>query len=40
METVLRFETTIQNAVETGGVGLHSGVPVKIRVTPAPAATG
>ncbi len=40
METALRFETTIQNPVETSGVGLHSGVPVKIRVTPAPAATG
>ena len=27
-------------AVETQGVGLHSGVPVKLRLTPAPAATG
>jgi len=36
----LQFETTIQRPVETSGVGLHSGVPVKIRVTPAPASTG
>jgi len=36
----LRFETTIQRPVETSGVGLHSGVPVKIRVTPAPVSTG
>ncbi len=36
----MQFETTIQRPVETSGVGLHSGVPVKIRVTPAPASTG
>ena len=36
----MRFETTIQRAVETQGVGLHSGVGVKIRILPAPAATG
>jgi len=36
----LQFETTIQRPVETSGVGLHSGVPVKIRVTPAPVSTG
>jgi UDP-3-O-[3-hydroxymyristoyl] N-acetylglucosamine deacetylase len=36
----LRFETTIQRPVEASGVGLHSGVPVKIRVVPAPPATG
>jgi UDP-3-O-[3-hydroxymyristoyl] N-acetylglucosamine deacetylase len=36
----LRFETTIQKPVETSGIGLHSGVPVKIRITPAPAGTG
>jgi UDP-3-O-[3-hydroxymyristoyl] N-acetylglucosamine deacetylase len=36
----LRFETTLSRAVEADGVGLHSGVPVKIRVCPAPAATG
>jgi UDP-3-O-[3-hydroxymyristoyl] N-acetylglucosamine deacetylase len=27
-------------AVETRGVGLHSGVPVNLRITPAPASTG
>lgn len=28
------------HAVETRGVGLHSGVPVNLRITPAPASTG
>jgi UDP-3-O-[3-hydroxymyristoyl] N-acetylglucosamine deacetylase len=36
----LRFETTVQRPVEATGVGLHSGVPVTIRVTPAPVSTG
>jgi UDP-3-O-[3-hydroxymyristoyl] N-acetylglucosamine deacetylase len=36
----LRFETTIQHPVETSGIGLHSGVPVSIRIVPAPPATG
>jgi UDP-3-O-[3-hydroxymyristoyl] N-acetylglucosamine deacetylase len=36
----LRFETTLQRPVEAAGVGLHSGVPVRIRIRPAPAATG
>ena len=36
----MRFETTVQRPVEAGGVGLHSGVPVKIRILPAPASTG
>ena len=36
----MRFETTIQRAVEASGVGLHSGVPVSIRILPAPVATG
>jgi UDP-3-O-[3-hydroxymyristoyl] N-acetylglucosamine deacetylase len=36
----LRFETTVQHPVETSGVGLHSGVPVKIRILPAPPSTG
>ncbi len=36
----MRFETTIQHQVEASGVGLHSGVPVRIRILPAPAATG
>ena len=34
------FETTIQRMVEAKGVGLHSGVPVSIRILPAPAGTG
>lgn len=34
------FETTIQRPVAVSGVGLHTGVPVKIRVTPAPVSTG
>ena len=36
----MRFETTIQRPVEACGVGLHSGVPVSIRLLPAPASTG
>jgi UDP-3-O-[3-hydroxymyristoyl] N-acetylglucosamine deacetylase len=36
----LRFETTVQRPVEASGVGLHSGVPVKIRILPAPVSTG
>ena len=40
MEDTLRFETTIQRPVEASGVGLHSGVPVKIRILPAPPSTG
>src|SRR5215831_8606065 len=36
----MRFETTVQRPVETSGVGLHSGVPVSIRILPAPASTG
>jgi UDP-3-O-[3-hydroxymyristoyl] N-acetylglucosamine deacetylase len=36
----VRFETTIQRSVEVQGVGLHSGVPVAVRIRPAPAATG
>jgi len=36
----LRFETTIQRPVEASGVGLHSGVPVRIRILPAPPSTG
>ncbi len=34
------FETTIQRPVEVSGIGLHTGVPVKIRVLPAPVSTG
>ena len=36
----MRFETTIQRPVEASGVGLHTGVPVKIRIMPAPVSTG
>jgi UDP-3-O-[3-hydroxymyristoyl] N-acetylglucosamine deacetylase len=36
----LRFETTVQRPVETHGVGLHYGVPVSIRILPAPPSTG
>jgi UDP-3-O-[3-hydroxymyristoyl] N-acetylglucosamine deacetylase len=36
----LRFETTLRRPVEARGVGLHSGVPVGIRLLPAPASTG
>jgi UDP-3-O-[3-hydroxymyristoyl] N-acetylglucosamine deacetylase len=34
------FESTIQRPVEVSGVGLHTGVPVKIRILPAPVSTG
>jgi UDP-3-O-[3-hydroxymyristoyl] N-acetylglucosamine deacetylase len=36
----LRFETTVHRSVEASGVGLHSGVPVRIRIVPAPPSTG
>jgi UDP-3-O-[3-hydroxymyristoyl] N-acetylglucosamine deacetylase len=36
----VRFETTVQRPVEASGIGLHHGVPVKIRILPAPPATG
>ena len=36
----MRFETTVQKPVEAAGVGLHSGVPVRIRILPAPPSTG
>jgi UDP-3-O-[3-hydroxymyristoyl] N-acetylglucosamine deacetylase len=36
----LRFETTVQKPVEASGTGLHSGVPVSIRIRPAPPSTG
>lgn len=34
------FETTTIRPVECQGVGLHSGAPVRMRIVPAPAATG
>ena len=36
----MRFETTIRDSFAVSGVGLHSGVPVNLRMTPAPAGTG
>jgi UDP-3-O-[3-hydroxymyristoyl] N-acetylglucosamine deacetylase len=36
----LRYETTIHRPVEASGIGIHSGVPVSIRILPAPASTG
>ena len=36
----LRFETTVQRPVEASGIGLHSGVSVRIRIQPAPVSTG
>src|SRR5260370_11114946 len=34
------FETTIQRPVELRGIGLHTGVPVNLRITPAPVSSG
>jgi UDP-3-O-[3-hydroxymyristoyl] N-acetylglucosamine deacetylase len=34
------YESTIQRPVEAAGVGLHHGVPVRIRLLPAPPGTG
>ncbi|HLK51635.1 MAG TPA: UDP-3-O-acyl-N-acetylglucosamine deacetylase [Bryobacteraceae bacterium] len=36
----MRFENTVQRPVEARGVGLHSGVAVRIRILPAPVSTG
>ncbi len=36
----MRFETTVQRPVEARGIGLHHGVPVHIRILPAPPSTG
>jgi UDP-3-O-[3-hydroxymyristoyl] N-acetylglucosamine deacetylase len=36
----VRFETTVQRPVDASGIGLHSGVPVSIRILPAPPSTG
>ena len=36
----MRFETTIQRPFDVSGIGLHTGVPVNLRMTPAPAGTG
>ena len=34
------FEKTLNRPVDASGVGLHSGVPVRIRILPAPPSTG
>ena len=34
------FEKTLNRPVDAAGVGLHSGVPVRIRILPAPPSTG
>jgi UDP-3-O-[3-hydroxymyristoyl] N-acetylglucosamine deacetylase len=39
-DPLLRFETTVCRPVEASGVGLHSGVPVHLRILPAPVSTG
>ena len=36
----MRFETTLQRPVEASGIGLHHGVPVSLRILPAPPSTG
>ncbi len=36
----MRFETTIAKPVSVSGTGLHSGVPVSIRILPAPPSSG
>jgi UDP-3-O-[3-hydroxymyristoyl] N-acetylglucosamine deacetylase len=36
----VRYETTVERAVGAKGVGLHSGVPVAIRILPAPPGSG
>ena len=36
----MRFETTVQRPVEAHGIGLHYGVPVSVRILPAPPSTG
>jgi UDP-3-O-[3-hydroxymyristoyl] N-acetylglucosamine deacetylase len=36
----LVFEQTIRDSVSFSGIGLHSGVPVTMRILPAPAGTG
>lgn len=36
----MRYENTVARGVEVSGVGLHHGVKVRIRILPAPPATG
>src|ERR1700682_4399832 len=40
MEALLQFEKTLNRPAEASGIGLHSGVPVRIRILPAPPSTG
>ena len=40
MNALMGFQTTIQDAAEISGVGLHTGVSGKLRLVPAPADTG
>ncbi|MDX2268003.1 MAG: UDP-3-O-acyl-N-acetylglucosamine deacetylase [Bryobacter sp.] len=39
-QQTVAFETTIEQAVNAEGIGLHHGVPVKVRILPAAAGTG
>ena len=39
-EDTLRFETTTRRPVSASGVGIHHGVPVTLRILPAPPSTG
>ena len=36
----MHSQTTLRRAVETAGIGLHHGAPVKLRILPAPPNTG
>jgi len=36
----MRYETSVRRPVEISGIGLHSGAPVRLRISPAPPATG
>ncbi len=36
----MRYENSVRRSVEISGVGLHSGAPVRLRIVPAPPATG
>jgi UDP-3-O-[3-hydroxymyristoyl] N-acetylglucosamine deacetylase len=36
----MSYQTTIRRPVETSGIGLHTAVPSRIRLAPAPASTG
>jgi UDP-3-O-[3-hydroxymyristoyl] N-acetylglucosamine deacetylase len=36
----VKYQTTVQRVVETSGIGLHTAVPSRMRLVPAPADTG